>query len=218
MLETLERLFPDGLLGIAFDCDGVMIDSEAANRYLYNTILTALGLPKLTDTQEIFAFQATFLQAVQSLVPPGLQNRIDAVCAEKIDYDRDILPKIRIMPGYAAFLEKARVQGLRMAVDTNRTARGVHKVLDFLGLPPYFEPVISCEDVAPKPSPRGPRKICELWAIQPHQVLFVGDSPDDRTAAKDAGMVFVGFGGLKGDVSVADWDELANLLWPRMHD
>ena len=37
------KLFPHGLTGIIFDCDGVMIDSRAANAIFYNKVLAALG-------------------------------------------------------------------------------------------------------------------------------------------------------------------------------
>ena len=46
------KLFPHGLTGIIFDCDGVMIDSRAANAIFYNKVLAALGLPPLTPEQE----------------------------------------------------------------------------------------------------------------------------------------------------------------------
>lgn len=212
MTERPAGLFPDGIKGIIFDCDGVMINSASANRFLYNSILAALGLPHLTPEQEVFAFQATFQAAIRELVPVELHGRIGAAC-DRLNYDRDILPRIEIMPGYLEFLEKARQRGLRLAVDTNRTRSGIHKVLDFLGLPPYFNPVMSCEDVEPKPSPQGAEKICQLWRLQPGMVLFVGDSPDDMRAANAAGMVFAGFGGLRGNISARDWDSLAKLLW-----
>lgn len=41
-------LFPDGLRGVIFDCDGVMIDSRAANDEFYNRVLAYFGLPPMT--------------------------------------------------------------------------------------------------------------------------------------------------------------------------
>ncbi len=211
MTEEMRRIFPKGLVGIVYDCDGVMIDSEGANRFLYNTILGCLGLPALTDEQEKLAFQATFSEALKKIVPPQMHAKLDAACAQT-DYARDILPQIKIMPGYAEFLEKAHKKGLRSAVDTNRTKAGIYRVLDFLRLPPYFNPVINCEEVKPKPSSEGAEAICRAWKAEPGQILFMGDSPDDMAAARGAGMVFGGFGGIKGDISVNTWTELANML------
>lgn len=42
---NLEELEKNGLCGLVFDCDGVMIDSADANRRFYALALGALGLP-----------------------------------------------------------------------------------------------------------------------------------------------------------------------------
>ena len=70
------RLFPHGLTGIIFDCDGVMIDSRAANAIFYNKVLAALGLPPLTPEQDAYTFMATARQALEYIVPrlPGISR------------------------------------------------------------------------------------------------------------------------------------------------
>ena len=45
-------LFSHGLGGVIFDCDGVMINSRAANDEFYNRVLAYFGLPPLTPEQE----------------------------------------------------------------------------------------------------------------------------------------------------------------------
>lgn len=212
---NLKTFFPEGLIGIIYDCDGVMIDSAEANRHLYNLILGKLGLPPITPQQEAYAFQATFEQALKLLVPTAMQDRIEAAC-KTLDYDRDVLPKIRLMPGYRQFVEKAHAHGLMQAVDTNRTDFGAHRVITHFGLPHYFDPVITSSNSQPKPFPEGAEKICAAWSCKPSQALFVGDSPDDRAAAQGAGTRFAAFGpsDLAGDIKVVSWRDLENLLWP----
>ena len=65
------KLVPHGLTGIIFDCDGVMIDSRAANAIFYNKVLAALGLPPLTPEQDAYTFMATARQALEYIVPPA---------------------------------------------------------------------------------------------------------------------------------------------------
>ena len=45
------KLFPHGLTGIIFDCDGVMIDSRAANAIFYNKVLAARILANVRRVQ-----------------------------------------------------------------------------------------------------------------------------------------------------------------------
>lgn len=213
----MSEIFPDGLAGIIYDCDGVMIDSAAANRHLYNLILERLDLPPLTAQQEAYAFQATFEQALKLLVPKERHHEIEAAAREAVDYDRDILPRIRLMPGYREFVEKAHAHGLKQAIDTNRTDFGIGRVLEHFDLPRYFDPVITSSNSEPKPFPQGVGKICAAWRCAPAQALFVGDSPDDRAAARGAGAKFAAFGpgSLSGDLRVPDWKALASVLWPQ---
>lgn len=42
---TAQGLFPHGIAGVIFDCDGVMIDSRTANNIYYNRVLAWFGLP-----------------------------------------------------------------------------------------------------------------------------------------------------------------------------
>lgn len=210
---SLKVLFPAGLVGLVYDCDGVMINSAAANRFLYNSILEALSLPPITPAQEKMAFQDTFQHAIEALVPKELHHRLEEAARKAVDYDKDILPRITLMPGYREFVEAAHCHSLRQAIDTNRTELGARKILDLFQLPPYFDPVMSASQVPPKPSSEGAERICGMWGALPGQVLFVGDSPADRSAAKGAGMIFAGFGGLDGDIRVKTWAELEGMLW-----
>lgn len=214
--EKITEIFPDGIAGIIYDCDGVMIDSLAANRHFYNLILSSVNLPPITEEQEKFAFQATALQALEHMLPKKLHGKINGIIQNAVNYDQDVLPKIKLMPHYREFITKAHNFHLLQAIDTNRTDIGIQKVIDYFKLPPYFNPVISSTNSTPKPSPEGALKICRDWAVEPQKVLFVGDSMDDGLAAKGAGCIFAAFGGkgLDGDIQVNDFQSLGNLLWP----
>lgn len=212
----LRELFPDGLYGLIYDCDGVMINSAEGNRQLYNRVLARLDVDPMTPEQEKFAFQATFQQALAALVPPEKHHLIEDAYKAAIDYDRDVLPRIKLMPGYREFVQGAHTRGLAQAIDTNRTDFGIEKILTHFELPPWFNPVITSSTVErPKPFPDGVEMICSAWGCAPDRTLFIGDSPDDRAAARSAGARFAAFGdsGLAGDISISDWASLAKLLW-----
>ena len=156
---------------------------------------------------------ATARQALEYIVPPEMHQRMYEVVRTEVIYSRDIVPLLQIYPGYREFLELAHSHGMRLAVHTNRTAEGMQRVLDFLALPSYFNPVVTATEAAPKPAPDGVRLILEQWGADPEQVLFVGDSPNDQKAATAAGVVFAAFGGeLQGPLAAAGYDELAGLL------
>lgn len=213
-MPSVSSLFPDGLRGVIFDCDGVIINSRAANNEFYNRVLAYFGLPPMTREQEDYVFMATGMQSLRYILPEALHDRIEHVVRDVVVYDRDIVPLLRLQPGLKDFLDMLRGKGLRLAVQTNRTRAGMRRVLDIFDLHSYFYPVITVTDTAPKPSPEGARHILGMWHAGPRQTLFVGDSRHDRDAAGAAGMVFAAFNGgdLTGDITAADYPALAGAL------
>jgi HAD superfamily hydrolase (TIGR01509 family) len=93
------------------------------------------------------------------------------------------------MTGLDTLLTVLDRRGLKMGVlsDYPATAK-----LRALGLEGRFFPVLTASDShigAFKPSPRGYLRACEVWGVEPAQVLFVGDRADvDAVGAAAAGM------------------------------
>ncbi|GKG93284.1 haloacid dehalogenase [Desulfovibrionaceae bacterium] len=211
-------LFSHGLGGVIFDCDGVMINSRAANDEFYNRVLAYFGLPPMTPEQEAYSFMATAGQALRHILPKRLHGEIDRVTRDEINYQRDILPLLRLMPGFREFADELHDKGVRMAIATNRTDQGVQRVLDFFSLPSYFDPVVTASNAAPKPSPEGALRICSAWGMEPRNALFVGDSVHDKEAAEAAGVTFAAFngGGLQGRITAPDFAVLRDALAPAL--
>lgn len=206
--------FPRGLAGLIYDCDGTMINSENANRNFYNLIMAYLGLPKLTPEQEKFAFMVTAVEALRTITPKELWPKLETATREALDYDKDVLPKVELMPGYREFCQFIRQKNLKQAIDTNRTEFGIRKILDFFELPNYFDPVVNSSIAEPKPSPQGALMVCEAWQARPEQILFVGDSDVDKETARNAGCVFAAFGkgDLEGEIKAETYAELTKIV------
>lgn len=206
----MSRLFANGLTGVIFDCDGVIVDSRESNNIFYNRVLEHFNLPPMTPEQEKFCFMATAMQALLHIVPPHLHKQISYVTSEVVNYQRDIMPMLRLQPGFVDFIDYLRDKQVRMAVHTNRRLEGIQTVLDIFGLPSYFDPVVAADTAAPKPSPEGTLRICAAWQTAPETVLFVGDSEHDKETAQGAGVVFAAFNGgaLRGQITAADYADL----------
>ena len=210
----MSRLFTNGLAGVIFDCDGVIVDSRESNSVVYNRVLEHFNLPPMTPEQEKFCFMATAMQALLHFVPPHLHTQISYVTSEVVNYHRDIMPMLRLQPGFVDFIDYLRDKQVRMAVHTNRRLEGIQTVLDIFGLPSYFDPVVAADTAAPKPSPEGALRICATWQTPPETVLFVGDSEHDKETAQGAGVVFAAFNGgaLRGQITATDYPGLREAL------
>lgn len=204
---------PRPLRGIIFDCDGVILDSRAANERYYNLILEALGLPPMTPEQEAYTYMATVHQSLEHIVPRHMQHNISEVHKKNVNYQRDILPLIRLEPGLTEFLRWVQGMGIRMAIHTNRFS-GMPAVLDAFDLYAYFEPVVTAAMVRPKPDPEGTLHILECWNMTRRDVLFVGDSLNDALAARAGGVSFAAYRNpaLDATVKVDSFASLADAL------
>jgi FMN phosphatase YigB (HAD superfamily) len=91
--------------------------------------------------------------------------------------------------GVDRFLDTVDRGGLRAGVLSDYPAGAK---LHALGLEGRFSPVLCSTDPeigAFKPHPRGYLRACEIWNLEPAQVLVVGDRPDvDAAGAAAAGM------------------------------
>ena len=176
---------------VAFDCDGVMFDTAAANRAYYNTLLERLGLPAMTDAQFSYAQAHTVDQTITFLCGPHALIQQAYECRKNMSY----LPFVKEMtmePHLIPVLKKLR-QTYWTAIATNRTDT-MDGVLEDHGLKPFFDYVVCASDVThPKPHPEGLIKIAGHFGIRVSELFYIGDTEVDESAARDAGVVFAAF-------------------------
>jgi HAD superfamily hydrolase (TIGR01509 family) len=182
--------FPERLAGVIFDCDGVLIDSRAANAAYYNRIRMLAGFGPMNSEEEEYTHMHSSRESLLRIFPPDLHERLREL-AGRVDYEREIMPLIRPEPDLHACLSALAARGLRLAVLTNRN--GMRMVLDTFDLRPYFDPVVTAAHVKPKPSPEGLELIAEIWGCSSRDLLFVGDSLLDALAAEAAGVCFAAY-------------------------
>ncbi len=175
---------------VAFDCDGVLFDTEAANRAYYNAIMAALGKPEITDKQFVYVQMHTVEQALLFLCgPDGLAQ------AQAHRRQLSYFPFIQHMkkaPGLDELLD--RIDGrMHTAIATNRS-NTMNRVLDEHGLSDRFEMVVTALDVMrPKPAPEQLLKILEYFEAGPDEMVYVGDSELDEMAARAAEVPFIAY-------------------------
>ena len=176
---------------VAFDCDGVLFDTEQSNRAYYNTLLNYLGQPDLTAEQFIYVHMHTVDESLAYLFRDQESLAQAYAYRKTLDY-REFIKLMEVEPYLIRLLRKIRPQ-IRTAIATNRTAT-VNGLLDEFGLGEYFDLVVSSSDVnLPKPHPDSLLKILQYFRVQPDEVIYVGDSNVDEMAAHSAGVRLIAF-------------------------
>ena len=197
---------------VAFDCDGVMFDSQEANRAYYDHILNHFQLPAMTPDQLDYVHMHTVDEALAHLIQDP------STCAAAHAYRRQLgyLPFLKYMqmePGLVPLLEQLRPR-FKTAVATNRTDTMAY-VLAENRIDHLFDLVVCALDVQfPKPHPEALVKVINHFGVSPADVMYVGDSQVDEIAASAAGIPFVAYDNpdLTADYHIGRLSELADLL------
>jgi len=197
---------------VAFDCDGVMFDTEKANRFYYSDILQHFGRPAITEEQFGFVHMHTVNESMAYLFPD--ENLLEAAHAfRKTMGYRKYLGYHTMEPQLVSLLEKLRPQ-IKTAVATNRTDT-MDKLLAEFNLDGYFDLVVTSSDVKrPKPHPDALLKILDHFGLAPHQAIYIGDSRVDELAAKAANIPLAAYRNrdLTADYYIDSLGEIAKLL------
>jgi len=197
---------------VAFDCDGVLFDTEQANRIYYSNILQHFGRPAVTDEQFAFVHMHTIFESLAYLFPDEKTLAAVHVFRKTMDYQQ-YLGYLTVEPHLVSLLEKLKPQ-FKTAIATNRTDT-MNRLLAKFDLDGYFDLVVTASDVEqPKPHPDALLKISDYFNIRPDQVIYIGDSRLDELAARAAGMPLVAYRNpeLSAEYYVNSLNEIEGLL------
>ncbi len=197
---------------VAFDCDGVMFDTETANKAYYNQILQHVNKPALTPDQFAFVHMHTADEAISHLFPDQAEAAEANAYRKQMPY-LPFLKKMEIEPYLKPLLHRLR-PAYPTAIATNRT-NTIQTVLEAHGLVDLFDLVVSAWDVDhPKPHPDPLNKILQHFVIEPDQLLYIGDSELDQLAAEAAGAILVAYKNpsLRSDFHITSLKEMEQIL------
>ena len=198
---------------ITFDCDGVMFDTEKANRAYYNDILAFLGRPPMTGEQFEYAQMQTVDKALEMLFP----DKKDFEKARKYRDSKGYETYIKYMeiePNLVAVLKYLKSLFIHTAVATNRSDT-MKSVLEKNGLVSYFDKVVTALDVAnPKPAPDVLFCLKDHFTIKSSEMLYIGDSKVDEASARAAGVWFAAYGDgtLDADYHISSLNEIKSIV------
>ncbi len=197
---------------VAFDCDGVMFDTETSNKAYYNQILQHMDKPALTPEQFIFVHMHTTDKAISHLFPDAAEAAEANAFRKQMPY-LPFLEQMEIEPYLKPLLHWLR-PAYQTAIATNRT-NTIGTVLEAHGLADLFDFVVSAWDVEhPKPHPDPLNKILRHFDINPDEMLYIGDSELDQLAAEAAGAILVAFNNpsLRSDFHITSLKEMEQIL------
>jgi phosphoglycolate phosphatase len=188
-----------------FDFEGTLVDFQwrlAPAQAELRRALAGLGLRG--GVFEHGNYATLWNAAADLLEPQGRIAELRTALAPIYDrWDADALTRWAPRPGAVELLRAIATRGARAALVSNVGRRALAPALDRLGFTPWLTPIVTRDDVGRlKPRAEGIAHVLARWGIDdPGRVLFVGDSPADVAAAREAAMPVAIVRGGEGDAA-----------------
>jgi HAD superfamily hydrolase (TIGR01509 family) len=171
------------VVGVIFDWDGVLLDSLGAAFNVYNKIFRKMGTKRLTK-EEFLRLQSPNWYEFYSEVglPIAFWKEMDG---EWLRLYQDEHPSLH--EDALACLGSLRRAGFKLALVSNGSRVRVERELAKFRLGSYFDVVLLGDKKEElKPSPVMLKRALRVMGLKPQMVVYVGDSPADIQAAKNA--------------------------------
>ena len=178
----------EGVRALVFDLDGTLIDSELDLALSVNATLARLGRAPLSHEQ-IFGYIG---QGAPRLIEQALgSGATTEECQRGLEYflayyREHMLDNTVTHAGVREGL--AALEGMPMAVLTNKPVRFSRMILEGLGVARYFRFIYGGNSFqTKKPEPTGMQTLLHDFDAMPQQAMLVGDSEIDVRTARNAG-------------------------------
>lgn len=195
-----------------FDLNGTMVNDMVFHNHAWHEILTKdLGANISFDEvkKQMYGKNQDLLERVFG-VGHFSQDQIDQISIEKERrYQAAYLRHLELIAGLGEFLEKAKHNGIAMAIGSAAIPFNINFVLDNLDIRAYFTAIVSAEDVVnSKPAPDTFTKAAHLLGVSPADCIVFEDAPKGVEAARNAGMGCIALTTMHTEEDFAAYDNI----------
>jgi pyrophosphatase PpaX len=178
--------------GYLFDLDGTLIDSiDLIFRAYRHTAERHLSI-RLPDSVWREGLGTPLRQQLSAVTQdPDL---IEAMVATYREYHfAHHEQAVKAYPEIVQVVAELAGRGVRLGVVTSKLRAGAERGLAATGLTEFFQTIVSAEDVSrPKPHPEPVETALQRLAVDAGEAVFIGDSPHDIAAGRQAGVATAG--------------------------
>jgi len=178
---------------VIFDWDGTVMDSTGRIVSCMQLAAGDLGLPSLPDEVVRSIIGLGLPEAIGTLYPVldggGIESMRERYAFHFIA--AEATPSA-LYPGAESLLTELRDTGLKLAVATGKSRKGLQRVWGNTGLDRYFHASRCADESQSKPHPAMVLELLEAMAVPPERAVVVGDTTFDLEMARAAGVDRIG--------------------------
>ncbi len=179
------------LLGILFDFDGLILDTETPIFQAWQRKFREYGKElSLEEWAQILGKSNNELGPIEGLLQEFPNPKVkEQILAEVSQEERSLVMKQTPLPGAVELIVKSHQEGLKLGIVSSSDQDWVHSHMKRLRLLDYFDHTSCADEVEEaKPDPALYHLGLEKMGVDPDRVVVLEDSPNGVLAAKRAGL------------------------------
>ncbi len=173
-----------------FDMNGTMVDDMQYHVIAWHKIVNEMGANLSLEEMKLQCYGKN--EELLERIFPGRftpEEKHAMSLAKEQAYQQTYKPHLRLLPGLAAFMERAKQEGIKMGIGSAAITYNIDFVLDGLGIRHYFDAIVSADDVqVSKPDPETFTKCADQLGVPHGDCLVFEDATKGVEAAERAGM------------------------------
>ncbi|WEK48121.1 MAG: HAD-IA family hydrolase [Candidatus Andeanibacterium colombiense] len=181
-----------------FDCDGTLIDGQAAVCEAMRSGFETVGLPVPPDHEIRRIVGLSLPVAIRGLVPDAsselVTQAVEAYRAAFFAMRQEGRVHEPLYNGIRELLEALRGNGWDLAVATGKSQRGAERALTTHGIADLFNSVQTADNHPSKPDPAMLQSAMDAIGAAPEHTVMIGDTAYDMAMARSAGVRAIGVG------------------------
>lgn len=183
---------------LMFDIDGTLLDTTEFILQAYEHVFKVHKFPA-KNRVEISRVIGKHLRECYQLLT-GLEQ-VDHLIKDHKSFQQNNYHLAQAFLDTENTLKELKKRGIKLAAISTRYGPSVPETLKRNHIFNFFDLILTADEVSKvKPDPEGINKVLKLFSIEPSEAIFVGDSPVDVEAGKNANVKIIGVSfGFHGD-------------------
>ncbi len=172
---------------VLFDLDGTLIDSTRLIIESYHHTMRVHRGATLSDAEWIRGLGTPLRVQFRRFTDDAdeIQRMIATYREWNLTHHDEM---VRAFPDAVTAVTSLKAAGARLGIVTSKNRHGVERGLGLCGFDGLFDAIVTCDDLeASKPDPAPVLAALARLDVPAASTLFVGDSPHDIAAGRDAG-------------------------------
>ena len=186
----------DNIGMIVFDCDGTIVDSQAAIVEIMGSTFESYNLKRPERKDILLGVGLELGAGIQRLLPEENNFDIDEMCIVYKQFSSNYRKNNNIgdplYPDAEQTIRKLHSEKWLLGIATGKSRVGLDYVLDLYGLNELFVTKQTSDSAAGKPNPEMLQNAMRDTALGPDSVFMVGDTTYDICMAQNAGTHSIG--------------------------